>query len=119
MNKPQHEKRTPNVTTHLGGGKFLSFRSNIFEHAGIEIHGIHPHAHGLAGFRHLLHLLRDKIRVLDVALQLLKDLRTDVVLVIVHQLLQEVGVTEDLLGTRPVCPVFGELWGMKGKISKL
>lgn len=73
--------------THLGRGQFLSFRSNFFEHAGIEVHSSHPHAHGLAGFGHLLHLLGDEIRVLDVALQLLKDLRMDVVFVEVRELL--------------------------------
>lgn len=118
MNKPKHENKNQTLQTHLSAGQFLSFRSNFFQYVGIEVHGFYPHAHGLAGFRHSLHLLRDKARVLDVALQLLKDLRMDVVFVVVCQLLQEVGVTEDLLGTCPVCPVYGESWAIKTKFRE-
>lgn len=42
----------------------------------------------------------------------------DVVFVIVCQLLQEGGVAEDLLGTRPVCPVNGESWAIKAKFRE-
>lgn len=94
MTRLNHEDKDQSLKSHLGGGLFRLFRSNHFEYVGILLHGFYPHAHGPAGLRHLLHLLRDKIRVLDVALQLLKDLRTDVVFVVVCQLLQEVGVAE-------------------------
>lgn len=105
INKLKHADKRQSLENYLGGSQFLSFRSNFFEHTGIKVHRFYPHAHGLAGFRHFLHLFRDKIRVLDIALQLLEELWLDVVFIVVRQLPQEVGIAEDLLGTRPVCPV--------------
>lgn len=89
---------------HLCSSQLLPLGSHLLEDLGVEVHCAYPHAHGPAGLGHLFHLLRDKVGVVDVLLELLQDVRPDVVLIVLRQPFQEVRVPQDLLGTCPVSP---------------
>ena len=58
-------------------------------HPAVHLHGAHPHAQRARSQRHTAHDLRLEVRLRAVLRDLLQDAVADVVLVKVHQLLDE------------------------------